>query len=301
MSCSEEVLRSLAVSAKVLKKVCEGKMRIVTISRLVGSYADVVAATIARRMGLELVGRDQVHELAQNCDPEYSRACDLYETEHGPGFFERIFFDRPSYTSLFEALTFEKASSGNVVLVGRGAQIVLRGIPGVFKCRIVAPFPMRVERIMERYNFTKSEAQDFVVKYDHERENLIRSIFRSDPNEWALYDLIINTEKYGSSEASDVIMEAIEKMDQVEDEASLCENLKNISIAKRIEALIRRKLSSSIARNVEINFETGGLVTVSGRISERRDKEKAEKLVKEFPGVTAVKNELKVSELTFGL
>ena len=276
-------------------------MRIVTISRLVGSYADVIAATIARRLDLELVGRDQVHELAQNCDPEYSRACDLYETEHGPGFFERIFLDRPSYTSLFEALTFEKASTGNVVLVGRGSQVVLRGIPGIFKCRVVAPFSLRVERIMERYNFTKNEAQDFVVKYDHDRENLIRSIFRSDPNEWSLYDIIINTEHYGSSQASDVIIEAIEKMDRVQDEAALCQNLANISVAKKIEALIRRKLSSSIARNVEIKFETGGLVTISGRISERRDREKAEKLVNEYPGVTSVKNDLKVTELTFGL
>jgi cytidylate kinase len=252
-------------------------------------------------MELELVGRDQVHELAQSCDPEYSRACDLYETEHGPGFFERIFFDRPSYTSLFEALTYEKASSGNVVLVGRGSQVVLRGVPGIFKCRIVAPFDLRVERIMGRYNFTKHEAQDFIVRYDHERENLIRSIFRSDPNEWSLYDLIINTENYGSSEASDVIMEAIDKMQKAEDEAALCENLKNMSVAKKIEALIRRKLSSSIARNVEINYQTGGLVTITGRISERRDKEKAEKLIKEYPGVTSVKNELKVTELTFGL
>jgi cytidylate kinase len=252
-------------------------------------------------MELELVGREQVHELAQNCDPEYSRACDLYETEHGPRFFERIFFDRPSYTSLFEALTFEKASSGNVVLVGRGAQVVLRGIPGVFKCRIVAPFALRVERIMERYNFTRLEAQDFVVKYDHERENLIRSIFRSDPNEWSLYDLVINTEKYGSSEASDVIMEAIEKMDKAPDEEALCQNLKNVSVGKRIEALLRRKLSSSIARNIEINFDTNGFVTISGRIAEARDKDRAEKLVREYPGVTGLKNDLKITELTFGL
>ncbi|MGD9819379.1 MAG: cytidylate kinase family protein [Desulfomonilaceae bacterium] len=276
-------------------------MRIVTISRLVGSYADVIAATVARRMQLELVGRDQVHELAQNCDPEYSRACDLYETEHGPGFFERIFFDRPSYTSLFEALTFEKASTGNVVLVGRGAQVVLRGTPGIFKCRIVAPFDLRVERIMERYNFTKSEAQDFIVKYDHDRENLIRSIFRSDPNEWSLYDLILNTEHYESSEASDVIIEAIDKMQKAQDEAALCEKLRNISVAKRLEALLRRKLSSSIARNVEIHYQTGGIVTISGRIAERRDKERAEKLIKEYPGVTEVKNDLKITELTFGL
>jgi len=276
-------------------------MLIVTISRLVGSYADIISATVARKLGLDLVGRDQVHQMAQSCDSEYNRACSLYETEHGPGFFERIFFDRPSYTSLFESLTYEKASQGNVVIIGRGAQVILKDIPGVFSCRVVAPFQIRVERIMERYRFEKEEAADFVRKYDHERENLIRSIFRSDPNEWSLYDLIINTSKYSSGKAADVVIEGIEKIEKPENDEALKERLKNLAIAKRIETNIRRKLSSSVARNLEIKMETGGTVTISGRIGDRRDKETAEKLAGQYPGVTKVINELKVTEALFGL
>ncbi|MCX5872353.1 MAG: cytidylate kinase family protein [Deltaproteobacteria bacterium] len=275
-------------------------MRIVTISRLVGSYADVIAATVARRMGLELVGRDQVHNMAQSCDSEYSRACSLYETEHGPGFFERIFFDRPSYTSLFESLTYEKASQGDVIIVGRGAQVILKDIPGVFSCRVVAPFSIRVERVMERYRFDRDEAEDFVRKYDHERESLIRSIFRSDPNEWSLYDVIINTAHYSSGDASDVVIEAIEKIQKSYDDDKLKEKLKNMSIAKRIETTIRRKLSSSVARNLEIKMERGGVVTISGKIGDRRDRDKAEKIAGQYPGVTQVINELKVTEIAFG-
>ena len=275
-------------------------MRIVTISRFVGSYADVIAATVARRMGLELVGRDQVHQMAQTCDPEYSRACSLYETEHGPGFFERIFFDRPSYTSLFESLTYEKASQGNVVIVGRGAQVILKDIPGVFSCRVVAPFGVRVQRIMERYRFDKQEAEDFVRKYDHERESLIRSIFRSDPNEWSLYDMIINTAHYSSGDAADIVIDAIDKIQMPQDEEALKDKLRNLSIAKRIETNIRRKLSSSVTRNLEIKMEAGGVVTISGKIGDRKDRDKVEKLAGQYPGVTKVVNNLKVSEVMFG-
>jgi len=275
-------------------------MRIVTISRFVGSYADVIAATVARRMGLELIGRDQVHQMAQTCDPEYSRACSLYETEHGPGFFERIFFDRPSYTSLFESLTYEKASQGNVVIVGRGAQVILKDIPGVFSCRVVAPFGVRVHRIMERYRFDKQEAEDFVRKYDHERESLIRSIFRSDPNEWSLYDIIINTAHYSSGDAADIVIDSIDKIQMPQDEESLKDKLRNLSIAKRIETNIRRKLSSSVTRNLEIKMETGGVVTISGKIGDRKDRDKVEKLAGQYPGVTKVVNNLKVSEIMFG-
>jgi cytidylate kinase len=275
-------------------------MRIVTISRFVGSYADVIAATVARRMGLELIGRDQVHQMAQTCDPEYSRACSLYESEHGPGFFERIFFDRPSYTSLFESLTYEKASQGNVVIVGRGAQVILKDIPGVFSCRVVAPFGVRVQRIMERYRFDKQEAEDFVRKYDHERESLIRSIFRSDPNEWSLYDIIINTAHYSSGDAADIVIDSIDKIQMPQDEESLKDKLRNLSITKRIETNIRRKLSSSVTRNLEIKMEAGGVVTISGKIGDRKDRDKVEKLAGQYPGVTKVVNNLKVSEIMFG-
>ena len=276
-------------------------MLIVTISRLVGSYADIIAATVARKLGLDLVGRDQVHEMAQSCDPEYGRACVLYETEHGPGFFERIFFDRPSYTSLFESLTYEKASYGNVVIVGRGAQIILKDVPGVFRCRVVAPFQLRVERIMERYRFERDEAADFIRKYDHERENLVRSIFRNDPNEWSLYDLIINTAKYSSGDASDVVIEAIQKMQKPQDKENLKEKLKNMATAKRIETNIRRKLSSSVSRNLDIKMETGGLVRITGRIGDRRDRETAERIASQYPGVTKVINELRITEAFLGL
>jgi cytidylate kinase len=275
-------------------------MRIVTISRLLGAYGDIVAPIVARRMGLSLIGRDQLHELAQGCDPEFTDICSIYETEHGPHFFERIFFDRPSYTSVFEALTFEQASRGNVVIVGRGAQIILREIPGVARVRIVAPKDIRVKRIMERLNFSKEEAEDYAHKYDHERENLVRSIFQSDPQDWSLYDVIVNTERFSAGDAAQLVMDAVEKIEKVPDEEALKESLRNRALAKRIEALIRKVLTSAVARYVMVKVEPGGLVQLSGRIREKSNKEKAEELAAQFPGVTKVESDLKVMELSFG-
>ena len=275
-------------------------MRIVTISRLLGAYGDIIAPIVARRMGLSLIGRDQLHELAQGCDPEFTDICSIYETEHGPHFFERIFFDRPSYTSVFEALTFEQASRGNVVIVGRGAQIILREIPGVARVRIVAPKDIRVKRIMERLNFSRDEAEDYAHKYDHERENLVRSIFQSDPQDWSLYDVIVNTERFSAGDAAQFVIDAVEKIEKVPDEEALKESLRNRALAKRIEALIRKVLTSAVARYVMVKVEPGGLVNLSGRIREKTNKEKAEELASQFPGVTKVESDLKVMELSFG-
>jgi len=276
-------------------------MNIITVSRLVGSYGDEIAANVAERMGLEFVGRNGLHALALSCDLEYKDACSLYETEHGPGFFERLFFDGPAHRSTFEALTFEQASRGNVVMVGRGAQIVLHNVPGVFSVGVVAPSETRVRRIMERENLPRDEAEDFVDRYDQERDKLIRAVFDRDPMEWSLYDLMINTAHFTMERAVDVVICAIEKRDRLPDEEAGRETLKSMALAKRVEALIRKKLTSAVARNVEVSGEPGGIVRISGRIREKPDKAKAEKLATTYPGVTKVESDLKVTELSFGI
>jgi hypothetical protein len=274
-------------------------MYIITISRLVGAYGDVIAAIVARRMGLDLIGREELHEMALSCDSEYRDACAVYEKEHGPGFFERLFFDRPSYYSLFEALTYELAARGGVVMVGRGSQIVLRDVPGVFTARIVAPISIRISRIMARYNFTREEAEDFIQKYDHERDNLMRSIFHKNINDWSLYDLIINTAHFTAAAASEIVVDAIDEIQRVPDPAALKEKLANMALAKRIETQVRRKLTSPAARELEITAESAGLIRLTGRVRSEQDKEAMGRIAVEYPGVTSVENELIVTELPY--
>ena len=271
-------------------------MRVITISRLLGAYGDIIASIVARRMNLTLVGRDQLHEMAQTCDPEFSDLCAMYETEHGPGLFERFFFDRPSYTSIFEALTFEVASRGNVVLVGRGAQIILREVPGIARIRVVAPKPVRIRRVMERFGFAEDEAEHYTSKYDHDRENLVRSIFLSDPQDWSLYDLIVNTEHLTAGAAAELVVDAVEKMEQVSDREEVKEQLLNMAMAKRMEALIRKKLTPAVARSVQIRVEPGGVVKLSGRIPDQTDKLTAEELATGYPGVSKVESDLRVTQ-----
>lgn len=276
-------------------------MNIITVSRLVGSYGDDIAAKVAEKMGLQFIGRTGLHELAMTCDPEYSEACTLYETEHGPSFFERLFLDRPSHKSLFEALTYEQASHGNVVMVGRGAQIVLHDLPGVFCVGVIASRKIRVQRIMEKLAISRDEASYYVDKYDGERFNLIKTVFDKDPSDLLLYNLMINTDHYSAETAADVVVHAVRTMDMKPDGTELVESLKAKALAKRIEALVRKKLTSAVARHVEVAGAPGGVIYLSGHLREKADKIRAEKIAIQYPGVTKVENDLKVTDLTFGV
>jgi cytidylate kinase len=275
-------------------------MRIITLSRQVGSYGDIVAALVARKLGMELVNREKVHEMAQTCDPDYSDACRAYESEHGPGFIERFFFNKPPHTSLFQALTFEEASRGNVILIGRGAQIVLRDVPGVFKLRVVAPHAIRVKRIMERYAIPEGEATDYVRKYDSARRNLVTTVFDVDPSDWALYDMVLNTASIESGAAAKIVVCAVENMTMPPDEEALKTRLKNLALAKRLETVIRKRLSAPAGENIEVVAESGGAIALVGRTRNARDGYEAERIASHYPGVTTVRNELKLTEVSFG-
>jgi cytidylate kinase len=271
-------------------------MPVVVISRQVGSFGDEMAKMMAADMGLELIGRDGLHKMALNCEAEYRDACIAYEREHGRGFFERIFFDRPSYLSLFESMTFEQASRGNVVIIGRGAQIVLWGYPGVFSARVVAPFETRVARIQERYGISSARAEDYVKKYDRERRSLLQSVFMVDLDDWALYNVIFNTEHYTARGAATALVEAVKQMPSVPESESITDKFKTLALAKRVETVVKSKLTSVEARNVRIEADPDGVLRITGVVTENRDKEKVEKFASECPGVTELKNELVVMD-----
>jgi hypothetical protein len=251
-------------------------------------------------MGYKLIGPDQVHERANVCDPEYKDACSVYESEKGPGFWERFFFDTPSFTALFESLTYEFASQGNVVMMGRGAQLVLRDVPGVFRVRMVAPSPIRVARIAERYGVSNEAASDIVRKHDRERRALMQSIFDHDDRDWALYDLVLNTTHYTADSAAEVVIQAAKSMTVAPEPEDLRARLASMAVAKRLETVIKKRLTPAVAWQVEVTGEAGGRMILSGRVGDKRHKEKAGEIAKEFPEVTSVENELKVTELSFG-
>jgi len=110
-------------------------MAIITISRQVGSFGDEIAALVARKLDHQIIDNDRVYILAREHDEDFKNACTLYSTQLFRGFLERHFANNPAYKSLFESINCELASIGNVVILGRGAQIALRDIAEVLDIR----------------------------------------------------------------------------------------------------------------------------------------------------------------------
>lgn len=269
-------------------------MALITISRQIASYGDEIAALAAEKLNYQLMDREQIHELAEKCDPEFTDACALFESEIPRSFWEKHFFGSPAYTSLFEALNYEMADQGDAVILGRGSQLVLREVPGILKLRIVAPTEVRVKRIMKQEDLSTDEAWDYVEHYGHLRRNLVQSVFRQDIANWAHYDLVINTADIKVETAAEVIRLAVETMEPVPDEAALKESLARRAMAKHIESAIRKKVTGMMYREIEVDSPSPGRIVIKGLVQNSSDIREVERIAAGLEGVTDVDNQVKL-------
>ena len=97
------------------------------------------------------------------------------------------------------------AIMGNVILVGRGANMIAARMPHVFHIRLVAPLKERVGHIEEYYELKPAEAAKMVRDLEGARKRYVRRYFRADVEDPLNYHLIINTANTGFQKAAKII------------------------------------------------------------------------------------------------
>lgn len=101
------------------------------------------------------------------------------------------------------------ASIGNVILIGRGGNVITARLPDMFHVRLVAPLEQRVEHSHESYGMTRDEARKFCLHEDLGRERYLRKYFNADVNDPLLYHLVLNTGLINYDDAAKLIRDAV--------------------------------------------------------------------------------------------
>lgn len=83
------------------------------------------------------------------------------------------------------------AEVGNFIIVGRAAGSIARDISQKLSIKLQAPLDWRINRIMQISNLSKSEAQDYVLEIDRQRELFVEHVNGRKMNNND-YDLIFN-------------------------------------------------------------------------------------------------------------
>ena len=118
----------------------------------------------------------------------------------------------------FEAVSktvHDLAEVGNVVIVGRGAYIILRDMPGVLRVGAVASLEDRIQTIVKRERVSPEVAERTVEERDKARVSFFKRFFDIDqPDSPELYDLVVNTSDVDLGYAVDLVVGAWEALEE---------------------------------------------------------------------------------------
>lgn len=182
-------------------------MAVITISRQLGSLGRDVARLVAETMGYRLVWRDMINEAAQRAGaPEVALATidelDLLKLKPTSKA-------RKAYVQAVQQVMLELACQGNVVILGRAGQIVLRDAADALHVRIVAPVDLRAQRVAAQQNISIQAALAQVDASDSHRSDYLRRFYHAHWDDVTLYDMVLNTAHLAPETAAGIVCHAV--------------------------------------------------------------------------------------------
>lgn len=195
----------------------------ITISRETGAGADVISKKLA-----EILQKFKKDKLPDWTIFDKNLIERVLEDHHLPKMLSDVFDERkyssmisfasellagqPSIHTLVHKTTqtiLSLAEIGNVVIIGRGANIVTAHLSNAFHVRLVAPFEDRIKYVQQNCGYDYKKATEFLKKDDQERKEYIRTYFHKQIDDPLLYHLTINTSRFNFVHSAELIANAV--------------------------------------------------------------------------------------------
>ncbi len=184
--------------------------RVLTLARELGAGDTGFGQTLGARLQLRVYDRDLLEQEAVRLGvPE----AELDKIDEQPASIFQRFWPGSLQQRYFEALgkrMEELAERGDVLLVGRGGSRYLREHPRAFHTRLVAPMPVRVERVMAHRWLRQEPAKKLIAETDAQRRRFYESYFGADWSDPLEYHVTVNSGRLGPL-AVDVVAFAAER------------------------------------------------------------------------------------------
>lgn len=192
-------------------------MAIVTISHQLGSGGGEVAEALAVALGYRSVGTEVLAEAARRHGLVEERLTQLGEAK--PPFLDRLAAETQTYIAVMQSAVYEAAQADNVVLLGRGGQWLLRGVPHVFRVRLFGSFEVRVRRLataaasrpgrLAELPAAQGALAELVRRDDADKAGRMRYLYQQDIDDPGLYDLALNTDRGDKDAAVEAIVRLV--------------------------------------------------------------------------------------------
>jgi cytidylate kinase len=196
---------------------------VITISRQAGAGAHDVADELVRKLQATarpgsppwtIFDRELVDTVLKDHDlPD--RLAEFMPEDRVPRIadsLDELFGLHPSTVTLVRRTAdtiLRLAELGNVVLIGRGANIITRKLHHAFHVRLVGSVERRVGYVARNLHLDPRGAAEYVRKEDLGRKRYVKKYYGEDLEDPLLYHLVINTDLVPYVEAARMIAQAV--------------------------------------------------------------------------------------------
>ncbi|MBV8082070.1 MAG: cytidylate kinase-like family protein [Candidatus Eremiobacteraeota bacterium] len=198
---------------------------IVAIARELGAGGLAVGEAVAKELGIPLLDKEIVDLVAQRIGaPE---AYVAQRDEQVESFTDRVLrgitaaypeslsargvpdWSEDNLVKLTETIIKERAASESLVVIGRGAPMLLKDRADVVRVFVTAPQDHRVARIVDRFRLSQEDALKELKRSDQHRAQYYKEHYAvvdwRDPRH---YDIVVNTARFGTGGAAELIVAA---------------------------------------------------------------------------------------------
>ncbi|MDR3574013.1 MAG: cytidylate kinase-like family protein [Anaerolineaceae bacterium] len=228
-------------------------MAVITVSRQYGSGGDEISSQVCHMLGYHQFDRRQIARAAFEAGlseeeivsyTEYSEESAKFKkfvghllrrspksssqpAERLESVARKLTSEDQWYNEAHALALIQKAikaanQHGNILIIGRGGQMILRDYPGVLHLRIEAPLEYRIQRVNDRLKeeqqayYPQMEirraAQDLIAERDADSASYIRRFYAADWADPYLYHAVINTAKLSVDQAAMIIVNMVNSL-----------------------------------------------------------------------------------------
>jgi cytidylate kinase len=263
-------------------------MAILTVSREFGSGGREIGQAVARQLGYEYLDKERILQEIRTFGARWEDwAKDL--DEHHPSIWEKYDWSFRGLGALILSTILSYAVKDRVVVMGRGGNWVLKGIPHVLRIRVVAPLDSRVERIMVRESVDRDTARWLAEKTDHDRASFIRNIYGKPWDEGSEFDHLFDTSQQGLDQIIAMVTRLLLERDG-QHTVEVQHHLEMLALAAKVKAglLTDSRLFIPI---LDVVYEGEGLV-LRGVIHNPKEHRRVEEAARKLAGDHVLKCDL---------
>lgn len=116
---------------------------------------------------------------------------------------EHILVTKASNTILHLAML------GNVILIGRGSNIITKNLPLGLHIRLIDTIEKKIKNIQNIFDLNRTEALKFIKREDKERKQYLKKYFSTNIEDASNYSMILNLNHFSTNEAVNLAGEEI--------------------------------------------------------------------------------------------